>query len=521
MSPQRLAIALGILAAAAAWFAAREPAFGPLMWVALLLGILWLQPAARLLLSSWQLGLIVLVVGASWLVALDHELAFRHSLLLLAASLIVVMARLHPLDRDGVFLLCLAVAATASVAVLQAGGGLHAAGVDLATLPPAFREAATSRIVGGRSFGTAALPGHFAALLLMAAPPLLAGLAAGTWWRRGAAAVGSGLVAVGVLLTRSLSASLVAAAVLALALVHGRRRLRPVLVVAGVLVMLTVATLLWRTDVTTLEPLHLRWRNWLVAAQAWNTHRWLGVGLGGVGQAVLATPAGETNLSPYAHNTLLQLLAELGLAGLPAVGLALMWLVRTLRRGLTSDPALALAVLVMPLHNLVDFSFYAPEVVIPWAVLAGTLAGRDPRLPDRPTPAWLLVPILVIGAFGATLLWRGEIASTEALAGASEKRGQRLVAAAAWTPWTVTPLLTACQVASDTRLDPDLLVVLDARLAERAWVRPRSGAWAECRARVLMALGRYGEALVWVREARRRTPWRHDLDELERACRGL
>lgn len=118
MSPQRLAIALGILAAAAAWFAAREPAFGPLMWVALLLGILWLQPAARLLLSSWQLGLIVLVVGASWLVALDHELAFRHSLLLLAASLIVVMARLHPLDRDGVFLLCLAVAATASVAVL-------------------------------------------------------------------------------------------------------------------------------------------------------------------------------------------------------------------------------------------------------------------------------------------------------------------------------------------------------------------------------------------------------------------
>ena len=204
----------------------------------------------------------------------------------------------------------------------------------------------------------------------------------------------------------------------------------------------TVATLLWRTDVTTLEPLHLRWRSWLVAAQAWNTHRWLGVGLGGVGQAVLATPAGETNLSPYAHNTLLQLLAELGLAGLPAVGLALMWLVRTLRRGLTSDPALALAVLVMPLHNLVDFSFYAPEVVIPWAVLAGTLAGRDPRLPDRPTPAWLLVPILVIGAFGATLLWRGEIASTEALAGASEKRGQRLVAAAAWTPWTVTPLLT-------------------------------------------------------------------------------
>lgn len=520
MTPRRLAIALGILAATAAWFAAREPAFGPLMWVALLLGILWLQPAARLLLSPWQLGLIVLVVASSWLVALDHELAFRHSLLLLAASLILVMARLHPLDRDGVFLLCLAVAATASVAVLQASGRLHEASLDLASLPPAFREAAATRILVGRSFGTAALPGHFAALLLMAAPPLLAGLAVGTWWRRGAAAVGIGLVAVGVLLTRSLSASLVAAAVLALALLRGRQRPRLVLAVACVLAALTVATLLWRTDIASMEPLRLRWQNWQVTAQAWSSHRWLGVGLGGVGQAALATPAGETNLSPYAHNTFLQLLAELGLAGLPAVGLALMWLAGTLRRGLASDPALALAVLVVPLHNLVDFSLYAPEVAIPWAVLAGTLAGRAPRLPDRPAPAWLLVPILVTGAFGATLLWRGETASTGALAGAGEERVQRLVDAAAWTPWAVTPLLTACQLAADTPPDVGLLAALEARLTERAWVRPSSGAWAECRARLLMTLGRHGEALVWVREARRRTPWRQDLVELERACRG-
>ncbi|HPC82587.1 MAG TPA: O-antigen ligase family protein [Thermoanaerobaculaceae bacterium] len=518
MTPRRLAIGLGIVAAAAAWFAAREPAFGPLLWVALLLGVLWLQPAQRLLLAPWQLGLVLLVVASSWLSALDHELAFRHSLLLLAAVLVLAMARLHPLDRDGVFLLCLAVAATAAVAVMQASGGLRQAGLELASLPPAFREAAATRILVGRSFGTAALPGHFAALLLTAAPPLAAGLAAGSRWRRWAATLGLGLAGTGVLLTRSLSASLVAAAVLAVALGRGRRR--GTVLAAAALAALTAATVLWRTDIASLEPVRLRWHNWQAAAQALAARPWLGVGFGGVGQAVLASPVGETNLSPYAHNTYLQLAAELGLFGLPAVGLAVAWLVGTLRRGLAADLPLALAVLVVPLHNLLDFSFYAPEVAIPWAVLAGTLAGRAPRLPDRPTPAWLLVPVLVTGVLGATLLWRGESAVGSALAAPAGERVERLVEASGWTPWTASPLLVACQVAADTPTGVGPLAALEAELGERAWVRPASAAWAECRAQLLLALGRQGEALVWVREARRRTPWRSDLVEVEKACRG-
>lgn len=519
MTPRRLAIGIGTLAAAAAWFAAREPAFGPLLWVALLLGVLWLQPAARLLLTGWQLGLVVLVVGASWLVALDHELAFRHSLLLLAVVLLLAMARLHPLEQDAVFWVCLAIAATAVVAVVQAGGGLREAEHGLGTLPPGFREAAATRINVGRSFGTAALPGHFAALLLMAAPPLVAGLGVGPRWRRAVAALGLALVTTGVLLTRSLSASLVAACVLALALARGLRRPRLVLGGAFVLMALTAATLLWRGDVASLEPVRLRWENWQVATQAWLAHPWLGVGLGGVGQAALATPAGEANQSPYAHNTLLQLLAELGLAGLPAIVLGAGWLIGTIRKGLAADPALALGVLVVPLHNLVDFSLYAPEVSLPWAVLAGTLAARAPRLPERPAPAWLLVPVLVFGTFGATLAWRGESASAGALTGDTERRMQRLVDGSAWTPWAVTPLLTACQVAAEAPVDPGAFAGLEARLGERGWVRPASGAWAECRARLLLALGRPGEGLVWAREARRRLPWREDLVDLERACR--
>lgn len=520
MKPGVQAAVTGGLAVAAAWLAAPRPVFGPLVWIVLLLAILALQPRARFLLDPWQLGLAVLVLALSWLVALDHEAAFRHSLLLLAALLLLALARLQPLPESGVFWVCVAISATALVAIWQAAGGLAAARLDLDVLPPAVREAAVARIEVGRSFGTAALPGHFAALLLLVFPPLLAALRLGPLWRRGVAAAAAGLVGCGVLLTRSLAASLVAVVILAVALARGVRR-RVAIGVVLALVALTAATLLWRTDIGTLEPVHLRWQNWQAAMQAWQSRPWLGVGLGGVGQALLSTPAGEINLTPYAHNSYLQVMAEFGVAGLPAVLLAVSWMVGIVRRGLTLETPLSLAVLVVPLHNLVDFSFYTPEVVLPWAVLAGTLAGRLGRVPDRPTPGWLLVPVLVAGAVLSTLAWRGETAVAAALAGDPETQVQDLVDAATWTPWAVTPLLTACHVAAERPAGDGTLTELEALLGERGWVRPLSGAWAESRARLLLGLGRQGEALLWAREARRRLPWRHDLVELEHACRGF
>lgn len=519
MRPGTQTAVVGGLAVAAAWFAAPLPVFGPVLWIVLLLAILSLQPQARFLLGSWQLGLAGLLIASSWLAALDHESAFRHSLLLLAALLLLALARLHPLTEAGVYWVCVAIAATALVAIWQATGGLAAAGLDLEILPPATREAAAARIDVGRSFGTAALPGHFAALLLLATPPLLAALGSGPLWRRGVAAAALGLVGCGVLLSRSLAASLVVVVILTVALARGMRR-RAVVGVLLALLVLTAATLLWRTDIGSLEPVHLRWQNWQAAIQAWLSRPWLGVGLGGVGQALLPTPAGATNLTPYAHNSYLQVAAEFGLAGLPAVLLAVSWMAGTVHRGLFVDAPLTMAVLVVPLHNVVDFSFYAPEVALPWAVMAGTLAGRLHRLPDRPTPGWLLVPVLVGGALLSTLAWRGETAVAAALAGDPETRVAGLVEAAAWTPWTVTPLLTACHVATETPTGDGTLSNLEVLLGERDWVRPLSGAWAENRARLLQRLGRQGEALVWAREARRRLPWRHELVELERACLG-
>ena len=48
-----------------------------------------------------------------------------------------------------------------------------------------------------------------------------------------------------------------------------------------------------------------------------------------------------------------------------------MALARLLAAGRRKHLALTLAVAAIPLHNLVDFTMYTPEVLLPWAVLTG------------------------------------------------------------------------------------------------------------------------------------------------------
>jgi hypothetical protein len=182
------------------------------------------------------------------------------------------------------------------------------------------------------------------------------------------------------------------------------------------------------------------------------------------------------------------------------------------------ERSLALSVAVLPLHNLVDFSLYAPEVLLPWAVLAGTLAGRLGGPARRVTPPWLLLPALLGGLVLSTLAWRAEAQAEQARLLPRDQRAAAASAAAAWAPWTVTPLLIAAGETLDQRPSPNDVLALDAVLAERWWVQPVSASWAEARARLLLAASRTGEALVWAREARRRAPWRDELGRLEDAC---
>lgn len=502
---------------AAAWAAAGFAVFMPALWIYLLLACLALRPDERRLLAPGWLAVGLLLLTISWVVALDHELACQHSLLFLAAALLFGLARLRPASEAALGVLALAIAAASVTVFVQAARGFAGAQDLLGELAPALREAAAARLSGGRPFGTTSLPGHFACLLVLVTPLLIERGVRSRGWARAAWWSSVVPVAAAVVLTRSLAALGVAAVVGLIALT--RRRRVEMLIGGGVtLGALVTAAVMLRGDMSTLEPLHLRWINWMTAVSAFASHPLLGVGLGGIGQAGLTAPTAAANITPYAHNTYLQLLAELGLAGLGLVVAGVAALVRVVGRGLSVAPALALAVAVVPLHNLVDFSAYMPEVLLPWAVLLGTLVGRLDAAPPRPLSSRVLVPLLAGGVLLSTLAWRGEVDLTSAAARSGDDSASRALAAARFTPWEITPLLVAADQVWTATLSRPLLLRLDRALAERAWVRPCSSSWAEARARVLLALGRRGEARVWVREARRRAPWRTELTRLERAC---
>ncbi len=515
---RRLPFLLALVGAVAAWTAARYALFAPVLWVFLLVAALAVPVAERRFVDSVWLGAAVLLVVASLLVGLDRELAGRHSLQLLLVLLLVGLARRYPPDDTHLHVLALAVAATSVVALLQTSGGLEQAQAQVQELPRALREAAASRLLIGRAFGTASLPGHFAVLLLTVTPLLLDRVRSGPWAWRAASALGLAGVATGIFLTRSLAVVAVGVVLLAVALVLGVSGRRFVLVAGAAFLLILMATLAWRTDIAAVEPVRLRLINWRTALAALGSSPWLGVGLGGIGQAGLAHAAAAGNITPYTHNTYLQLLAEVGLAGAPVVVAGILWLGATLRAGLRQAPALALAVLVVPLHNLVDFSAYMPEVVLPWAVLVGALAARVRPLPRRATPAALLVPLLALGCGVSVAAWRGETAFTAALSQPAERRVAALLTASAWQPWTVTTLLLTADVAVESTTPAPELKLVDEAVAARWWVRPSSSAWAQARASLLLSQERRGEALVWAREARRRAPFGPGLKGLEAAC---
>jgi hypothetical protein len=501
---------------AAAWGAARYAAFAPLLWIAILAVLAVLPPAERRFFDRRWVPAGLLLLGCSWMVAEDHEAALRLSLLFVMAALLFGLARRVPPDDRVVSLIALGIALTAAVALTQAFGGLDRTRAMVTELPPQWREAAAVRLGGGRVFGTSALPGHYAALLLLAAPLAIERGWRSVRWRVGWSVV-LALIAVSMVLPRSLAAPAVAV-VLLVPLAAAKARSRLVQLAAGVVLVVTVAVVASRHDRGSLEPIRLRWVNWQTAGWVFGQHPWLGVGLGGVGQAGLLAPTAAANITPYAHNTYLQLMAEFGIAGVLTLAAGVWALLRLTRTGVAAHPGLALAVATIPLHNVVDFSAYAPEVLLPWAVLAGTLAGRGLPLPERPLRGGVVLTLVGIGALLSTLAWRGEVELASAVALASARPVETALAAARWVPWEVTPVEFAASLA---RPRPPSL-----RPSSQWWISrwPRgtgsahSASWAESRCRLLLAQGRRGEAVVWAREARRRAPWREGLAELEAAC---
>ncbi len=249
-----------------------------------------------------------------------------------------------------------------------------------------------------------------------------------------------------------------------------------------------------------LEPVSLRLDNWRTGVWLWTTSPASGVGVASFAQASQANPLAVENRPAHAHSLPFEALAELGPAGLAGVLLLGIWLFRLIRDVWKSNRGLALAIAVVPLHNLLDFSLFVSGVALPWAVLIGwAVAYRNhPGEGQTAAPAWGRIALVaaVSAVLGVAILqWTSGVVE-EVAAASTDSREQFDGAQQALRmgPWRVRPqfLLASAAINSGS---PSLQDRAWFELDRLRWLRPRSAALAERRAQLALARGDVSSAL--------------------------
>ncbi len=308
--------------------------------------------------------------------------------------------------------------------------------------------------MAGRAFGTFPSANSLAGFLILFIP-----IAVGLWLREKDkrlkvwVALAALLLSAAVILTFSKGALLALAAGLGL-MIYGR-------VPAGRL----GARLFLPTTIGLLATLYISWSFFdfsLPAALAnvsgrlelWQSayaiavrHPILGIGPGAFGTALPAAQKGAV-YARYAHNTYLQVFAELGLAGLLSflllIGAILQRGWRLMVDDLSDDKWLRLGCLggltAFLVHNLVDYTWYVPGVAFAFWLIAGlTLAetaggagvGARPAAPRRAlvgVAALTVIPALIVYAGSAQVARANYLAADQRFseAAAAYRRGLRI-----------------------------------------------------------------------------------------------
>jgi O-antigen ligase len=490
----RIQVALLLCALWAAWRPAETSPLTPVVVavVILALGTWGWDRTAEAAVRRWLLpGAAVsgcLVLAASCGVAPARGVGVLS--LATGVALLTWLSSRRPAPATFPALLALGIALLALWGAWQSVVGLeraHLAAVH--DVPVTLQQAYLERIASGRAFASLPLPGHFAVLMATALPLLVGGLR-----RRGmrsASVVGVALCVLGLVLARSpIGLGLAIAAVAALVVHGGARRAR---ILVGLLLVALVLAVLWRGDVLRLEPLRLRVDNWRTAVWAWGASPAAGVGPGGFAYLAAEAPLDVGNRPTHAHCLPLEWLAELGMPGLVAsmvLGGALLRLAGVLWR---RRPDMAVAVLVVPAHNLVDFSLFTSGVALPWAVLLGwSLAETRRDVPARQTAA--IGRPVAVAALTIIVALTALHATSRVLGRAAERvrtPQERYVLARRShdiAPWRVPPLATAGSAALEAR---SAALVEEARdlLRRRRWLAPRSAAWSVLSMRLDVAAG--------------------------------
>lgn len=494
-------------------------------WQLLLLGLLITFGFLAKGKSSWWgmsggwLAALALPFLLTFPTAFHRQWAVHVALVAAVGALVFCWGLAFPEGESGRRFLASTVALAGFVALFQAIFGRIPTAESLAVLPEGTQATALARLATGRAFGTLPLPGQFAALQALVVPILAFWLSQVRGGRR--LLPGSLLLVsfLGTLATRSLAGSVLWVVALLLSVTGRVARIPKGLWWAAGIGLVFFPLLMHREDLVRLEPLSLRWVNWQVAWFGFRHNPWLGVGPGGLGLASLTSPWAEQNITPFAHNTPLQLLAEFGLLGLPLLTLGLFWLAKLVVVCWREDRPVALSILVGLAHNLVDFSFYEPGFLYPFLLLAAWGACRAGMVRLHQLSPWpvlfLAAPTLLVAALEVRCQ---SLALASRLAGDTHERIRGLLSAAAWAPWRLGEVIEAGALAWQQGTTQEREQVLT-MLSRRQWVAPRSASAAYTKALLLLGQGRRAEAWAWAREASNLAPSRREFKELERRCR--
>ena len=197
-------------------------------------------------------------------------------------------------------------------------------------------------------------------------------------------------------------------------------------------------------------------------------------------------------------------MSDFGIGGLAFWIYGMVLLLRLSRRIGRDSPGLAAAILVVPLHNLVDFSLFSSAVALPWVLLLAWASARTTR-PDpeaeKPPPGWRAPALAVAGL--AVILSMGHLAGVlraESIDGDPFRNFANLHRAAILAPWRPMPVEEAAAIALESG-NSALLPGATRLLENFAWQQPDSAVRAQLTAHTKARLGRPVEAAMLLRKA--------------------